>query len=388
MNLELMVQGVMAEIAQTVQNPGQAEPGRDGEFEAMLREQSKAAESQHKEQCPENQKPEKNQEKQETKKPQENSGKKEEITEENGQLAAALVTSQPVIPLEAFQTAQVKVAEDGGVILEPAGLENAPQGPIEAPGEPAENLVAVGAEQEAVSKEPAAAAPEAEPQAAVEDLPVEQAAKPEGRQESQPEMTGGQKEAPSQAIRQAKPEAEPQAEDEVQITGAWQESKPVFQEVRAVPVKVAETKSEPIEVQEPEAAPKLAVRIDQALAQGETRVEVQLSPAHLGKLTVEITRAQDGSLSVVLNTATERAAAVLRQHSGALQNAMMNSAQAPVTVEVQQPKQPEDSSQFLNPDGQNQQNQQQRQQESKRQKGESEDFIQQLRLGLVGLNWE
>ena len=91
---------------------------------------------------------------------------------------------------------------------------------------------------------------------------------------------------------------------------------------------------------------------------------------------------------MVLSTVNEKAAVILRQHSGALQTAMMSSAQAPVTVEVQQPQQAEDPNQFLNPDGHNDQNQQQQQKQERQHKGANEDFLQQLRLGLVGLNQE
>ena len=48
------------------------------------------------------------------------------------------------------------------------------------------------------------------------------------------------------------------------------------------------------------------------------------------------------------------------------------------------PEEPKDTNQFLNPDGQNRQRHQQEQREKKR-KGASEEFLHQLRLGLVGV---
>lgn len=168
---------------------------------------------------------------------------------------------------------------------------------------------------------------------------------------------------------------------------AWTGSRPVFRSNDAMPEKVGEN-YETLTPEAEDAPQKLAATLTQALERGQSRVEIQLNPANLGKLTVEITRNVDGALSVVLSTVNEKAAAILRQHSGSLQTAMMSSAQAPVTVEVQQPQQAEDPNQFLNPDGHNDQNQQQQQKQERQHKGANEDFLQQLRLGLVGLNQE
>ena len=94
-----------------------------------------------------------------------------------------------------------------------------------------------------------------------------------------------------------------------------------------------------------------------------------------------MTRTQDGALHVVIHTSTEKAASLLSQHSAALGELLQsNHSQNTVQVTVQHP---EENQQF-------QQNQSQHhgqnapQQEHRRQR--SEDFLQQLRLGLIPMN--
>lgn len=160
---------------------------------------------------------------------------------------------------------------------------------------------------------------------------------------------------------------------------------PLFERVETIPVKVAQAPREPLELEMPDAAEQLADRVKGALEQGTSKIQLQLSPEHLGTLTVEITRAGDGSLSVLLSAAAPKAAAVLEQHSAGLQTLLMNSTQAPVRVEVHGGQ--ESQQQFLNPDGNgghNSHNQEQHQ-ESRHPRND-QDFIQRLRLGLIELD--
>lgn len=162
----------------------------------------------------------------------------------------------------------------------------------------------------------------------------------------------------------------------------------IFGETRTVPFKVAELKQPEAAVQ-PEAAnapEQLAQHIQQALLNGESAVRVNLNPANLGSLTVEIARLSDGTLSIVLSAATEKAASLLEKHSGSLQNLLMNSNQGQVRVEVENRMSDQPTQQFLNPEGEREQQGQQRQeQRQKEQETPAEDFMQQLRLGLISL---
>lgn len=181
--------------------------------------------------------------------------------------------------------------------------------------------------------------------------------------------------------------AAPKAEEDTQQLLDGEENQ-IFGEAETVPFKVAELKQPEAAVQ-PEAAnapEQLAQHIQQALQNGESAVRVNLNPANLGNLTVEIARLSDGTLSIVLSAATEKAASLLEKHSGSLQNLLMNSNQGQVRVEVENRMSEQPTQQFLNPEGEREQQGQQRQeQRQKEQETPAEDFLQQLRLGLISL---
>ena len=159
---------------------------------------------------------------------------------------------------------------------------------------------------------------------------------------------------------------------------------PVFGNVSAAPVKVALPQSEPLELEAPNAAEDLAGRIEDLLADGiDSRVEFTLVPESLGKITVEITRGVDGTLHVLLSASTERAAAMLERHTGSLQDLLATNGRTQTQVEVRGNE--ESQRQFLNPNGENSQGRQQQQRQPKQQhEHQTQDFVQQLRLGLIG----
>ena len=165
---------------------------------------------------------------------------------------------------------------------------------------------------------------------------------------------------------------------------------PVFGPVEAAPVQVAAPSvEEPVELERPDAAEQISQRIENFLVDAEDggRVEFTLVPESLGKVTVEITRDESGALHIQLSATTNRAAELLQKNSGGLERLLM-SDRRPVQVEVRETH--EDQPQYLNPNAQDQQQEQrqsrrQRQNQNQR-KQEAHDFIQQLRLGLVGLN--
>lgn len=167
---------------------------------------------------------------------------------------------------------------------------------------------------------------------------------------------------------------------------------PLFESVDAIPVKVAQpssdTSTQPaLDLTQTDATQKLAEQVDTAISSGSSKLEIKLSPENLGDMTVEITRASDGSLGIVLKTTTDRAASILEQSSSNLQNLLAASTQSQVKIEVQAQTPQQSLNQFLNPDDSNgrgeQQNQQQQQSHEKEQ---TQDFVAQLRLGLIELN--
>lgn len=182
--------------------------------------------------------------------------------------------------------------------------------------------------------------------------------------------------------------AEPQAaeaadtEETAEPQGAEAETA-VFEEVEAVPVKVGEApkarESEP--PMEEQIAPKLA----QALREGETRVEIQLTPENLGKITVEMTQGRDGGLVVQIHAEDRGTQELLGKHTTNLAEMLGRETEQEVRVEV--PRQEESQRQDLYDQ---QQGQRQRRQQEQRREPEtsSEDFLQQLRLGLIPLEGE
>lgn len=305
-------------------------------------------------------------------------GKSEEPGVVEMSIAAALVTTQPVMQVEPIE--QVEVAD-----IAPAGVEAVTANPV------AENT----AVQQVVAG-PVAAGQMDDQQAMTEAVPQDlvtasdtavqqqtQTVTMEGNSDAGQQVEVGTKareDAPAAEVTE-KTEEDPVVED----ASAAVDSAPVFDEAKAVPVKVADS-GEPVNPQEEDAAAQLGRQIEQAIAQGETTVEVTLTPASLGQLTVAISRLGDGDLAIVLTTVTGKAAQLLDRHVGNLQNMLADSQN--VHVEIETRTQETQAQQFLNPDGQNNHHhdQQQHHHQEKDEKRDDGDFLQQLRLGLVGLD--
>jgi len=337
------------------------------------------------------QNPQGTQSQQETQGAQENQGtqlgQNMQAQQEQQALAAALTLGgqqQPVYDLaaEEVDAAIAPVVVVNAVQNEGAAL-NAGQAGGQAQGEP---LL-----QQNVAADTQTVAPQAEivPQAAAGQS--EQAVlQPAGQQniEQQPQQGAVQPEVKAAAnAENALAGQQGQAEEGSEEAAAAAQT-PVFAHSEAVPVKVMEAE-QPLEAQADDAAEQLAQKINQALAQGESRVTLNLSPANLGNLTVEISRMADGTLSVILSVITEKAAGLLEKHSGSLQSLLAgNMPGGMVRVEVENRTPDENAQQFLNPEQQEREGQQQPDsQRQRRQDGQqATDFMQQLRLGLISLD--
>lgn len=155
---------------------------------------------------------------------------------------------------------------------------------------------------------------------------------------------------------------------------------PVFRNVETAPVKVGETLA--VDTQSPEMDTRITDQIGTALEHGAQRVEIKLTPENLGPVVIDLTRSQDGTLQVVLHTATEKAASLLTQHSAALSELLHANTQAPVQVQVQR----QEETNLYQQQYQDRQGGQNPEQQERRHRQQSEDFLQQLRLGLVPLD--
>lgn len=160
---------------------------------------------------------------------------------------------------------------------------------------------------------------------------------------------------------------------------------PVFKDVEAAPIKVAEA---PAQAETPELETQVSDKIVRILESGESRVEIQLNPEALGKMTIELTRNADGTLNVILNAEKAETRDMLTRHITTLQETLVDRGQQNVQVEVSRGEESQQQN-FQQQDLQDDKNGGQNgQQQRRRQENSGEDFLQQLRLGLIDLQEE
>lgn len=256
-------------------------------------------------------------------------------------------------------------AEEGAVLLQPgqqtAGGEQLPV--------PAESALA----GEAESTVQAEVLPAAEDGGTATAQAVTPAARESGAQtpadagETAGRPAGGEQELPEL--------------DSVQTEGAAQ---PLFDRTEHMPVKVGE--ADTLDATEPDFAPRLAKAITEAEQEGARHVELKLAPEHLGKLSVELTQGKDGVLHIVFHAENEQAMKLLQEHSATLVSMLHGSHSGEIQVEVPRPQQGEQP--WQQPEQQPGQQHGRNPQEQGRQRQSTEDFLQQLRLGLLGVEAE
>ena len=286
--------------------------------------------------------------------------------EERMALAAMAMMQTPVVPAE-----QAAVPEE--VLAEGAADEIAPLA-AETLLNPEERRFA----PETETLEAPLAEGEGQAAARTEELPQTIEA-PEASQSAEERTV----EVKVETGRAEAPDTEaPDAEESPDFQGAEAET-PVFEDVKAVPVKVGEAPraaadAEPVEKQ-------IAPKLTEALQNGETRVELQLTPENLGKVTVEMTWSKDGGLVVQMHAENRGTQELLGKNTAGLEQLLGRETGQEVRVEV--PRQEESQRQDLY---EQQQEHHQRRQQEQRQRHETsgEDFLQQLRLGLIPLDGE
>lgn len=159
---------------------------------------------------------------------------------------------------------------------------------------------------------------------------------------------------------------------------------PVFQNTEHMPVKVGETVTVDTTAPAQEMEQNLAKALTQAVEEGNQHLEIKLSPANLGNVTVEFTQTAEGALHVVLHAETSQAAKLLSEHADTLSMLLRDMNPGQVRVEVPQPQQSQQDPQFWQQEQQGGQQQQQQQQQRQQQSDqEAESFLHQLRLGLL-----
>lgn len=173
---------------------------------------------------------------------------------------------------------------------------------------------------------------------------------------------------------------------EVEITDADQGPQQLFHDVKAAPVKVGET-YQPEQAEKADVAGQIDTGLAQALEKGESMVRIQLTPENLGSVTVEITHSAEGIIRVALSAHSSETRGLLERHAGELQGLLANRTQQDVEVNVQHNQESQQGQNQQNPyDGRNghgQSGQEERRQSRREQPEHSQDFMQQLRLGLI-----
>lgn len=292
------------------------------------------------------------------------------VLEDQMTLAAMLMMQNPVVPVEQVLTPEVQ-AEAAADEIAPLAAEA-----LLAPEAEVPNAAPEGEARMLETLAEDGAGPAAD-QALAEELPQTIKA-PEAARNTEGRTVEVKAETGEAGVQSAKAGTEETPE----LQGAETET-PVFEDVKAVPVKVGEAPraaeaGEPVEKQ-------IGSGLTEALRGGETRVELQLTPENLGKVTVELTWSKDGGLVVQLHAENRETQNLLSKNTAGLEQLLGREAQQEVRVEV--PRQEESQRQDLY---EQQQEQHQRRQQEQRQKHETggEDFLQQLRLGLVPLDGE
>lgn len=198
-----------------------------------------------------------------------------------------------------------------------------------------------------------------------------------------------------QTVKDAAPEdAQPRQEadgDDVkaELSSAAQSPQRVFHDVQAAPVKVGE--AETVEdADEMDVIRQLDAQIIACAQRGEPTVTVKLNPEHLGEVTVQIAAKAGGAMAVSITARNEGTRALLERHAGQLQGMLAGRVSGSVEVEVQRGQESQQNQQhsYDGHSGHAQDGQQQRQPRRERDGGDSRDFLQQLRLGLIPADGE
>lgn len=163
---------------------------------------------------------------------------------------------------------------------------------------------------------------------------------------------------------------------------------PLFQQQTAedaVPVKVAEpvlNPERPLPIESAEAPQELAQVIVTGMENGSEVSVIRIEPEDLGPVQLTLTRDADGTLRMALEAASPKTTALLEKHASNVQEILAGDLRQEVRVEVKQNDRP-DRQDWDGGQGQHQR-EQERQRQQKAEEQDGHDFLQRLRLGLIG----
>lgn len=262
----------------------------------------------------------------------------------------------------------------------------------EQPAVEAVPIVAADLMQQSVQPEALTQAAAAQPE--MTEIPEQQPAMP---MPQQPVKQQTVESAPMQQAEQTAPEAQEEPEVRVQTDkelnvdktvkpGSKDKStrvdtapteQPLFREVEATPIKVGET-MHTVDTEAPDMDSQLADKLQATLKHVGDKVEIQLAPAHLGKITIELTQTATG-VGLLVHAENAKTTSLLAQHAGNLGALLEDRTGQQVQVQV-----PQQQNQQNDYDGHNRQQHEQQNHAQREQmdKDEQDSFLGQLRLGL------
>lgn len=297
----------------------------------------------------------------------------EPVTEQQMTMAALAMMQNPVVP----QPAEAPVEEAAAAPQTGSELLEATAPVVESAAPKAEAEVVKP--QENLNTEPVKPMEKPErPQAAEKVEPTKETVEPAAQPKEEV------KAEKAQGASEFKAKAEVKTNTPETMSGGIAE--PLFHDVEAAPVKVANAKApEQTEMGE-QVKSQVTEKVTAALQQGESQVQLQLNPEYLGHVTVELTRGTDGTLSVVLHAERLQTQGLLEKHMGGLQELLSANGRETVVVEVQRQQESQQSANFdYNGSSGNGKQGQPQQEQQQRHPQHTENFLQQLRLGLVPL---
>lgn len=367
----------MAAQSQVPQVGGKKAQGAEDDFQKMLEQKSQPAKEETKPQQPEKaQKPEEAPE--QPARPVENEGQPEDAAAMVKRLAEAGVI--PMDAANAYLTQVQQPVQPEQPTLETAPLELGEQPVLLTPEfrQLPDQTTTVQQPLDSMPQEEIQPEQTLEVAQQTEEQPVQQnlALETPVERETAPE------EAESLPVEAVQVQQGGEEEEGLETTDLPQNAEPVFRDVKAAPIKVGEAQ-QPEQSQKADINQQIAGPLNQALAQGQTKVEIHLNPEYLGSVKVEIFQSAEGILRVALTAESSETRGLLEKHAANLQSLLSGREQQTVEVEVQRQQPQEGQNQnHLNEDGRNGQNQQQRRQQ-RQQDGDGQDFLQKLRLGLA-----
>lgn len=192
-----------------------------------------------------------------------------------------------------------------------------------------------------------------------------------------------------QAVEQAQPKQNEEDDPQIELLDVEQAPQRLFHDVKAAPVKVGETYSAE-QPDEADVVRQVESQIAQAIERGDSTVTVKLNPENLGEVTVQVSMKAGGELLVAISARNDDTRALLERHSANLQELLSNRVRESVEVNVQrQQESQQNQNQQHSYDGHNGHAQdEQRERRRQREHTSSQDFMQQLRLGLIPADGE